>query len=1442
MLRSLTVLGLALTSFVPTARGDVVTCPPSIAGGTVCLTGDVSDVAGGGPLVSGQVYYIGGGITVPIGETLTVEDGAIIKAASNGCIDVNGTLACGAAIFTSLTDDSVGGDTNGDGPTLGSPGDWLGIVMSASASASLVQNAEIRFAGIGLRLINSDPICIGLDVNNCSGAAMDLGSNSLPVITNSSFTDNEFAIQGAPIEALAGFANNGASGNTLGDYINITNGTVSSNLTIGPASSLGSEPFGCCSTIVLPAGVTLTMQPGTVIKFGPGPQSPYPGCGATGLEIDGTLDADGVTFTSLFDDTVGGDTNRDGSLTVPAPGDWGLAEFLNDSDATVVKNTLIRYGGDPVIGLSGPTILLSFTDLTLDNVVVEHGLDTALRLNQNSFPTVTGCTFRTHELPVDRVLVNAVAGFTNNSASMNTKGDYMELLSTGAQTLSSGITDVLLENSLNQDGLFVIANDITVGTGATLNFGQDVVAKWTFPANHLIVANGTFTATGTTFTSLPDDEILGDSNKDGGATQPAPGDWVGIRFGASQSSGILDGAVLRYAGQKEFVLGAVETSGTADPLITGTTIERSETAALDLTNSGLPTVSNCLFDENDFAVTRVPIAAVPGFSNNTATNNTDGDYLRITNGLVPPPAGPSPDAGLEIGPANALLPNQVFVVAANLDVPAGARLSMLGGTIIKWDGLRELDVDGTVQMGSGIGSTVVLTSCNDDSIGGDTKKDGFTEGAPGDWINVAIDDDVASILQDVLVRFAGAFNSPSIDLVTSAAQLTDVRIEDGAAAGLDLSGSSAPLVTDCTIDRCTIAVVNVPINSLPGFSGNTASGNSVGDYQRVTNGSVSGDLHVQTSQSMNGGPIVFADNVDVFQGNSLTLDGGVVFKFEGLNEIFVDGTLTTLGSSSVTTILTSLVDDIAGDTNKDGAATTPAPGSWVGIELDNDSDASVLSGVRMRYAGTASFAAIRVFQSDPIIVDCTIEFSADEGLNLSNNSFPEVRRTAIQNGLGIAVESVPLAAIPNFTDVTGFGNDGGDFLRVNSSTLSSDVVISRFNAVNGNGVFVINNSISLFAPRTLTLRQGTIFKFQGPNRTLNVSSGDLIVEGTGLQPVVLTSRHDDAIGGDTFKDGAATVPMPADWDKFQVGALGSATVEHLHVRYAGLNTAAVLLQSDTVTARSIRTDFSASDGFQITRLGSDAVNFVAFQSAARGMDVTGGTFDVVHATIADSGGAGIRRSGAHAGTLWSSISFGNAGAAVTGYVAGEVFASNVGPTFAGVDGNIDADPLFVDQASGNLALGAGSPCVETADFATALGVVKDHREASRILDDGFDGTLEADMGAYERAGYELTFGGEPRIGTVMSFTASGAEPGLAVYALGLLGGETLFPPYGFTLFGAPGTQIVLGVAPTGQPIFVPMPASPLFVDILFGIQALGVPNAFPTFGHLTNLYRGRLFV
>lgn len=92
--------------------------------------------------------------------------------------------------------------------------------------------------------------------------------------------------------------------------------------------------------VIINSGALLTIQAGTIVKFS----------GNKVLVIRGALKVQGVAgnpvyFTSLKDDTIGGDTNNDGNASTPNKGDWGHISFLDGSGESLIEYAVIRYGG-----------------------------------------------------------------------------------------------------------------------------------------------------------------------------------------------------------------------------------------------------------------------------------------------------------------------------------------------------------------------------------------------------------------------------------------------------------------------------------------------------------------------------------------------------------------------------------------------------------------------------------------------------------------------------------------------------------------------------------------------------------------------------------------------------------------------------------------------------------------------------------------------------------------------------------------------------------------------------------------------------------------------------------------------------------------------------------------------------------------------------------------
>jgi len=278
----------------------------------------------GGP-TWGDWYGSVGGIENRDGS-LTVTNSFI---AHNG---YSGIYASGTNASLSVSHSTITGNTE----SVGYGG--YGISVRSGASASITNNSISNNARFGIHIVGGSPI---ISSNSITGNG-DLGLYGhevvSPIIANNSFNDNAgYALKLYFLEGnLNGNGGNTFSGNASDAFW--LRGSLAADSVPVPYSTI---PYVVDSSLTVKSGVTLTLQAGTIIKFSDSQSN---------LIVQGTLLAQGtpdneVVFTSIKDDSYGGDTNNDGSATSPAPRDWE-AIYVESGGIAQFDHAVVMYGGN----------------------------------------------------------------------------------------------------------------------------------------------------------------------------------------------------------------------------------------------------------------------------------------------------------------------------------------------------------------------------------------------------------------------------------------------------------------------------------------------------------------------------------------------------------------------------------------------------------------------------------------------------------------------------------------------------------------------------------------------------------------------------------------------------------------------------------------------------------------------------------------------------------------------------------------------------------------------------------------------------------------------------------------------------------------------------------------------------------------------------------------
>ena len=244
--------------------------------------------------------------------------------------------------------------------------------------------------------------------------------------------------------------------------------------------------------LTVPSGVTLTIEPGAVVKFMPGAKLI--------VEAGGTCIAKGVKFTHAYDDAVGGDTLFDGAATLPVMEDYEIKGTVTDDDSTEYRYTapIILSGtitanttwrGWKVYNVTGNLTVQNGVTLTVEPGTVVK-FNSGVSLTVNSGATLNAIGTRAQPIVFTSIKDDEYGGDTNGDGEKTYPyaGDWARIYAGG--TLNMNYCRIRYCNNNSDQGAIQ-------GSGGTVLFDNGIIEASTYECVRM--NSGKFTAHNSVF-------------------------------------------------------------------------------------------------------------------------------------------------------------------------------------------------------------------------------------------------------------------------------------------------------------------------------------------------------------------------------------------------------------------------------------------------------------------------------------------------------------------------------------------------------------------------------------------------------------------------------------------------------------------------------------------------------------------------------------------------------------------------------------------------------------------------------------------------------------------------------------------------------------------------------------------------------------------------------
>jgi hypothetical protein len=749
-------------------------------------------------------------LTVNSGTNMDINSGIVLKCSSGTNIYVDGGFRIlGAAndtvTITSIKDDNFGNpkDTEGNG-SITSPanGDWGTINFRASANDAynIIDYSRILYGGsynLGLVTFTdaggkvqntllsnsyfngircegaSTPICTtNVEIKNCNSDPIAMSLKANPTL---SFSGIKMKSNG-----------NGSNG------IRIIEGTLSSDATLIKRDVGGIYNIAyIIDQLTISPDATLTISPGVVIKF----LNYYSNITVNGALVANGLANNKIVFTSLSDDSKGGDTNDNGNITNPARGNWFCLVFNASAkdNSNVLKNCILNYGGSAPYNYAykqDGIVRVFDAKVVVDSCMLEQSSSSALGIFGSATPVISNNEINNITRTPVTMSMFSNPTFTNNKVS------NLGIVALGIcpETYSLDATLPVRNFAGYTNITYYMYGTCTINSGTKITVPAGMVFK--SPYNSFFYVNGGIKVNGTAlkpviFTHESDDTYGNpkDSNEDGDLSKPnINSSYYGIDFAdISNDSSYVTNAIFKYQH-------AGVNLQQASPRIANSTFEKCNWGVV-LRGVSAPKVDTCQFNNLVYSPIIISLVSYPS---STVANTISGSTYKaigvLSEELV---------QDVTLTKKNfAGINNIPYYFSGNYTIGTSVVLTVSPGVVCKFNTWANLLVKRGLMAigGSAADSTIVFTSIADDYYGGDSNSDAKAS-APGgyytSWRGILFDNqalDNLCQLKYCVIKWAGySGNESAITTESASPTILYCHITDNK-NGIRATGASNPLI------------------------------------------------------------------------------------------------------------------------------------------------------------------------------------------------------------------------------------------------------------------------------------------------------------------------------------------------------------------------------------------------------------------------------------------------------------------------------------------------------------------------------------------------------------------------------------------------------------------------------------------------------------------------